>query len=310
MEVVFSRPMYLWFLLSVAILIVVHFFTLKTVKRKALKFANFDAISRVTGKPLLTSNTILVFLRAIVLIFFSFSLAQTTLYYLGDSNDFSFVVAIDASSSMTADDFTPNRLEASKTEAIDFIDGLTSDTRVGVLSFSGSSFVQLDMTNNLGDVKETIKEIGISDVGGTDLGEAIITAVNMLRSEEKSKVIVLLTDGQSNVGVDVKDAITYAVENEVIVYPIGVASEEGGKILGLEILSKINDPELTTIAENTGGKYYRVEDKEGLAEAYSEISKANRERIGLDLDPILMAIALILLFFEWALMNTKFRTLP
>jgi Ca-activated chloride channel family protein len=310
MEVVFSRPMYLWFLLSVAILVVVHFFTLKTVKRKALKFANFDAISRVTGKPLLTSNTILVFLRAIVLIFFSFSLAQTTLYYLGDSNDFSFVVAIDSSSSMTADDFTPNRLEASKTEAIGFIDGLTSDTRVGVLSFSGSSFVQLDMTNNLGDVKDAIKKIGISDVGGTDLGEAIITAVNMLRSEEKSKVIVLLTDGQSNVGVDVKDAITYAVENEIIVYPIGVASEQGGKILGLEIISKINDPELTTIAENTGGEYYRVEDKDGLAKAYSEISKANRERIGLDLDPILMAIALILLFFEWALMNTKFRTLP
>ncbi|MDD5253552.1 MAG: VWA domain-containing protein [Candidatus Nanoarchaeia archaeon] len=310
MEIVFSRPGYLWFLLSVILLIVIHLFTLKSVRRKALKFANFDAIARVTGRPLLTSNAVLVFLRGLVLVFFTFSLAQTTLYYLGDSTDFTFVIAIDSSSSMTADDFNPNRLEASKEEALNFIDGLDAQTRIGVLSFSGSSLVEQGITDNMEDVKSAIKKIKLSEVGGTDLGEAIVTSVNMLREEDKSKVIILLTDGQSNVGINVKEALVYAVENEVIIYPIGVASEQGGKILGLDIISTINDNELTTIAENSGGRYYRVNDREGLVNAYKEISKANRERISLNLDPILMSLALIILFFEWALMNTKFRTLP
>ncbi|MDD5331802.1 MAG: VWA domain-containing protein [Candidatus Nanoarchaeia archaeon] len=285
-------------------------FTIKKVKRKALKFANFDAIARVTGRPLLTQSAFLVFFRALILLCITLALAQTTLYYLGESTEFSYVMAIDSSSSMTADDFEPSRLEASKKEAMDFINGLDAKARMGVISFSGSTFIEKEVTDNLGEVKDTISKIQISEVGGTDMGEAIITSVNSLIEEKKSKVIILLTDGQSNVGIDVKEAIKYAVENEVIIYAIGVASEEGGKIYGLDIISTINDNELTTIAENTGGKYYRAADRDGLNKAYDEISKANRERIGLELDPIFISIALIVLFVEWVLMNTKYKTIP
>ena len=88
MAVIFKNPVYLWFLVSIILLIFVHLATLKLYKKKALKFANFEAISRVVGRQLLTSNFPVLLMRILILIFVILALAGTTVTYIGQSNDF------------------------------------------------------------------------------------------------------------------------------------------------------------------------------------------------------------------------------
>lgn len=310
MEIVFQNPVYLWFLISIILLVFVHTFTLKHVKRRALKFANFDAIARVTGKPILGGNVELLGLRLLTLAFAIFALAGTTIVYLGPTNTISYVLAIDASSSMSSDDFMPNRIEAAKVEAVDFINSLSSETQVGIISFSGSSFIEQSLTKDLQEVKETILDLKISKIGGTDIGDAIVASSTLLSNEEKGKVIILLTDGQSNIGLPISDAISYANENNVIVYTIGIGTEEGGKIRGLKAVSKLDEQTMINIAGNTGGEYFRATDQDTLKNAYRAIASSTKAKIRIDLTTVLMTLALLMLFIEWALTNTKYRTIP
>ncbi len=312
MEIIFQNPIYLWFLISIGLLLIVHVFTLKHVKRRALNFANFDAIARVTGKKILSQNTPLLSIRIFTLLFATLALAGTTLVYTGQSNEFSFVLAIDASGSMTSTDFLPTRLEAAKKEAISFVNSLSSYTKVGLISFSGTSFIEEELTTDLDKIKNSINKVEIKKIGGTDLGEVIITSVNMLSKEPKSKVLIILTDGRSNVGVDIREAIPYAIKNEVLIYTIGIATKSGGTIKGIpqELLLKLDSETLQTISFNTGGKYFEATDETSLTKAYREISRSTRELITLDLTFLFMTLTLLLLFIEWALVNTKYRTIP
>lgn len=316
MRIVFSYPVFLWFLLAIPALVVIHFLTLKYSKKEALRFSNFEAIARVTkehiaAKPFfnffMNKNIVVLLLRIVALSFLIFAVAGAILLYKGRSSDFDFILAIDSSSSMLADDFFPNRLEATKVAANLFIDSLAPNTKVGVVSFGGASFVEQKLTEHKDLVEETINNIGVSKVGGTDLATAIITSSNLLIGEEKGKVIVLLTDGQSNVGVSIGDGIIYANKENVMVHTIGVGTEEGGKFRGADVLSKLDDTTLKRIASMTGGKYFRADNKEALVNAYNEISGSNVMKISLNLTPVFMLIALILLVLEWVFINTRYR---
>ncbi|MBI2667673.1 VWA domain-containing protein [Candidatus Woesearchaeota archaeon] len=313
MAVVFSNPLYLWFLLSVPLLIILHFISLKSLKRKALTFANFDAISRVTGQSLFTKNITLLSIRILILICIIFAISGTTLIYTGRSSDFDFILAIDSSSSMSATDFQPNRLEAAKESAVGFVDSLSSEAKIGLVTFSGTAFVESSLIEELGRIKSLVKNMQLRQVGGTNLGEAITTSVNLLLQSQKSKVIILLTDGRSNVGIPIQQAIDYANKNTVLVYTIGVATEEGGFIPELEggdALLRLDEQSLSQIATSTGGKYFRAVDKESLTNAYQQISSSTIRRVSTDLSLFFMVIAFSLLFIEWLLSTTKFKILP
>lgn len=299
MEIIFVRPIYLWLLLGLVLLILIHFYSARYARKKALKFANFEAIARVTGIPLLKSNISLLILRLITLLFIILALSGTILWYSGKVSDFNFVLALDASSSMLSNDFSPNRLEAAKLEAINFIDSIGGMVKMGVLSFSGTTFVEQELTTDKYKVKEAIKNLQIKTIGGTNLGGAIINAGNLLLIEDKPRVIILLTDGQSNVGVELGDAIAYANKNHITIHTIGVATEEGGSFGGLDVVSRLDEESLRLIALNTEGNYYRAKDKASLAEAYKEISALSQQRISIDLSPILILFAMFLLFVEW-----------
>lgn len=318
MYITFIKPVYLWFLLTIPILFLTHFITLKHSKIKALKFANFDAIARVLEghkliKPFFgfkNKDLFLLIIRLFTLLFLTLALAGTILWYKGQSSTFDFVLAIDASSSMLADDFTPNRFNAAKSAALLFVDSLTGDAKIGVVSFAGSSFVDLKPTNDILAIKQAIADVSIKAASGTDLGQAIITSTNLLSDQKRAKSIILLTDGQSNVGIPVEEGISYANKYGIAVNTVGIGTEAGGRLYGINFTTKLDESMLQRIALNTGGKFYRAKNESELSEAYKEIATSNEEKLSLDISWFSMLLVFSFLFLEWGLINTRYRTIP
>ncbi len=312
MEIVFINPIYLWFLLSVILLIILHFITLRHVKRKALKFANFEAIERVTGSEILSKNVLLLYLRLLIVICVILAAAGTTIWYSGKSSNSDYVLAIDASSSMLAEDIKPNRLEAAKSAAMTFVDTLKSRTEIAVISFSGSSFVEQELTSDLLKVKSAIRGIEVKYVGGTDILDAVVTSVDMLFKGKNLKTIILLTDGQINVG-SVDEIVDYARRNRVTTHTIGIGTSAGGQMpigTGIGIYSKLDEDALKSIAYNTGGTYHTATSNEEFMKAYRDIITTSTVKLSFNASATLIFIALLLLLLEWFLVNTRFRTLP
>ncbi|NIO20649.1 MAG: VWA domain-containing protein [Candidatus Aenigmarchaeota archaeon] len=291
-------------------MVLAHYLSLRFTRRKALKFANFPAIESITGKKILSKNYTLLILRLATLCLLIFSVAGTTLWYEGQTSEFDFMLAIDSSGSMMATDYTPNRLDAAKGAALLFVDNLPERSNVGIVSFAGVSFIKQKPTSDLGKIVGAIENISIEPVGGTAIGSAIITSSNLLSESEQAKVLILLTDGQNNVGPSIETAIEYANENYITVNTIGIGTEEGGGFPNLTFVSKLDPNTLKLISNSTGGKYYGARNETALSEAYKEIALSSIQKLSTNLSLLFLFLAIILLFLEWGLANTKYRTLP
>lgn len=314
MNIMFKNPVYLWFLLSLLALVFLHFVTLRHTKRRALKFANFEAIERVTGSEILSKNILLLYVRLLIILCVIFAIAGTTIWYTGTSSNSDFVLAIDASASMATQDIEPSRLEAAKEAAIAFVNTIRARTEVAVLSFSGASFMEQDLTSDFLKVKDAIREIELKYVGGTDILDAVVTSTDILFRGKNMKTIILITDGQINVAV-VEDVIDYARKNGVVVHTIGIGTVAGGEMaiapgVLTELMSKLDEEALYSISYNTGGSYHRVISKDELYRAYKDILTTGAVRLSFNASAVLILIALVLLLLEWFLINTRYRTLP
>jgi Ca-activated chloride channel family protein len=238
------------------------------------------------------------------------------------------VMVIDVSSSMLAQDLKPNRLNALKAVASDFIDDRKSD-RIGLVVYAGESYTKTPITSDKRIVKNALRSIrydGVID-DGTAIGMGLATAVNRLKdSRAQSKVIILLTDGVNNSGfIEPKIASELAVEFQIKTYTIGLGSNgtarapigilpDGKFQYGLTKV-EIDEALLQAIADDTGGLYFRATDSKKLKDIYEEINKLEKSEIEEikyynyeeKYRPLLL-IALGLLFFEWVLKNTIFRS--
>jgi Ca-activated chloride channel family protein len=237
------------------------------------------------------------------------------------------ILCIDVSGSMTAQDFQPNRLEAAKAVAIDFVNKRLTD-RIGVVIFSGESFTQCPLTTD-----NTVLEAAISNIrnglleDGTAIGAGLGTSVDRLRSSDsKSKIVVLLTDGENNGGlIDPKTAKEIAKAFGIKVYTIGVGSEGFAKQpvntpMGIVMQNEkvsIDEKLLTEIANETGGKYFRAKDNNSLSGIYKEIDALEKTKIQIintikyhDRFLPFVAAAIILLMLEVLLRYTILRKFP
>ena len=318
MYLAFEHPVNLWYLLVVPLIIVTHYAFLKYTRRRALKFANFQALKRVTDEKVITKNHLQLILRCLIIISLILAIAGTTLWYKGTSNNNNFVVALDTSSSMTAQDFKPSRIEAAKDYIITIINNLDSDATLGVLTFSGTAFIEHLPSTNKGEIKDAVLAITPAPVGGTDIAGAIVTASNMLIASDKGKVMILITDGSNTVSFFTKDpvneAVSYAKSNNIIIYTIGLGTETspiGYLPEYYNISSVFNGGTLEKISNQTGGKYYYAANNKELDITYKDILSNTKEAyLPIKFEPILMVVALILLIIEWGLINTRFRSIP
>ena len=199
------------------------------------------------------------------------------------------VISLDISSSMLARDFAPDRLEAAKNVAMEFISGREHD-RMGLVVFAGEAFTQCPLTTDRAVLLNLFKDIksGLIE-DGTAIGNGLATAVNRIKdSQAVSRVIILLTDGENNRGeVAPMTAAEIAKTFGIRVYTVGVGSMGTAPYpvqtpFGIELREmevKIDEPLLTQMAEVTGGKYFRATGNKKLEEIYKEIDALEKSKI-------------------------------
>ncbi|MCB0395142.1 MAG: VWA domain-containing protein [Flavobacteriales bacterium] len=330
-DITFAYPWVFLALLLIPVLVFLYFSKLRHA-RPALILSSLPYIPR--EKAGLRSRLVHVpfFLRLLTLAVIITALArpQSSLSQRSISTEgIDIVVAMDISSSMLARDFKPDRLESSKRLASEFIERRPND-RIGLVVFAGESFTQCPLTT---DHSILINRFGSIRVGllqdGTAIGLGLANAVNRLRSSEaKSKVVILLTDGVNNSGSITPETATELAETMgVRVYTIGVGTKgmaygpigqrPDGKVVFDMVPVEIDEKVLGSIADNTGGQYFRAQNENELRTIYKQIDQLEKSKIdvteftekGEEFLPLAL-LAIGLLLAEFILSQTLFRSTP
>ena len=225
MAISFTHPTYLFLVILLPVIVFLHFYLLKLRRDVAVRFSNFDAIARIRGIDLYSKNLVVVILTMFIVLLLILSISGLQIQQELTSSAVSYTLAIDTSKSMEANDLFPSRIEVAKKTATGFVDQTPPGTKIAVITFSGSSFLEQDLTDEKSLIKIAINNIQLSNIGGTDIREAVISATNTL-AQEDSKSVILMSDGRLNVG-DLQEGLDYASKNNVIINTIGLGTEEG-----------------------------------------------------------------------------------
>jgi Ca-activated chloride channel family protein len=327
--IVFAYP-YLLLLLVIIPLIAVWYGLKHNGFYPEISVSRTDSFEKAkkTFRQNIIHSPIILRLLALTLIIVALARPQTS----NNTQDISvegidIVIAQDISGSMLAEDFRPNRLEAAKDVAVEFINERSND-RIGLVAFSGEAFTMCPLTTNhasLINFLQSLKSGMIDD--GTALGDGLATAVNRLSySKAISKVVILLTDGINNRGsIDPMTAAEIAKLYGIRVYTIGVGTQGmapypfdtpfGIQYQNMEV--QIDEPLLKDIAATTNGKYFRATNKEKLSEIYKEIDKLEKSKIDVaeyrhkkEEFLLFLFIAFGLLLLEFVLRNTILKRIP
>lgn len=327
-DVHFANPEYFYFLIIIPLLIIWYIFRHKK-QNPAVTFSTAGAFKDI--KPTLKQRLrhLPMIFRMIALSLLILALARPQTASTRESNKtegIDIVIAMDISGSMLAEDFKPNRLEAAKKNADEFIDSRLND-RIGLVVFAGESFTQCPVTIDHDVLKNLIGEVKTGMLqDGTAIGSGLATSVSRLKeSKAKSKVVILLTDGVNNTGqIAPRTAADIAYSFDIKVYTIGVGTKGkapypvqtpfGTQYRNVDV--EIDEAVLKDIAEITGGKYFRATDNKSLENIYKEIDQLEKTEIEVsyfskyteEFLPLALA-ALALLFLEILLRYTWLRVI-
>ena len=325
-----ANPEYLWGLIALPLVIVWYVYKRK-LQQARLTISSTKGFEGVRSNLARFQPLLFVFrICALALVVLAITRPQTVdvSSRTKTNKGIDIVMAIDVSSSMLAQDLKPSRLNALKEVAADFIDDRQND-RIGLVVYAGESYTKTPITSDKRIVKNALRSIRYDGVinDGTAIGMGLATAVNRLKdSRAKSKVIILLTDGVNNSGfIEPKIAAELAVEFQIKTYTIGLGSNGTAKApIGVLPNGKfqygltkveIDEELLQSIADYTGGLYFRATDTKKLKDIYDEINKLEKTEVEEfkyynyeEKYRILILIALGLLFMEWILKNTIFRS--
>ena len=327
--ITFANPEFFWLFLLFPLLIAWQWFRRKK-EVPAVSFSSLQQFSavrtwRTTLRPLLYVLRGLALAALIVALARPRSSSEITKTKTTEGID--IILSIDMSSSMLAKDLKPNRIEALKRVASQFIEQRTSD-RIGIVVYSGESYTKVPATTDKSVVLQALKDIKQGEIeDGTAIGMGLGTAINRLKdSKTKSKVIILMTDGVNNTGViDPLSAAELAKEYGIRVYTIGigtngkalspVAYNPDGSLQYDMVPVEIDDKLLSEIAKSAGGQYFRATDNKKLAQIYTEIDKLEKSKIEElkyyqhqeNFRPWAL-LALVFLVAEFGLRHTVFRS--
>ena len=287
-KVTFLNPEFFWLLLLIPIAIAWLFWK-GNHQTATLKISSLQGFKRsnslmVRLKPMLNVFRLLALSSLIV------AMARPRTVDVSNktktTKGIDIVMAVDVSGSMLAKDLKPNRMEALKRVAADFVDERPND-RIGLVLYASEAYTKTPVTSDKAVVQEAIKSIKYDTVlqDGTGIGMGLATAVNRLKdSKAKSKVIILMTDGVNNAGfIEPETAADIAQQYGIKVYTIGIGTNgmadfpyaitPNGQILFQMMKVEIDEQLLKNIAKKTEGKYFRATSNSKLAEIYASINK-------------------------------------
>ena len=289
----FHNAGFLWLLTLIPVIALWHFF----MRKKDAAVLTMPSVRGFKSNSFLSKcKPFLYLLRLLALAAIIIALARPRNVSVSrktkSNKGIDIVMAIDVSASMLARDLKPNRLEALKKVAINFVDRRPND-RIGIVVYAGESFTQTPITSDKGIIKRTISELKWGQLeGGTAIGMGLGSAVNRLKeSTAKSKVIILLTDGVNNSGnIDPRTATELAKELGIKTYTIGIGTNgmadfpwsrdpRTGKLQFRKQQVEIDEALLKEIASETQGKYFRATDNNSLKEIYDEIDALEKTKI-------------------------------
>ena len=329
-NIVFKNPEFLWLLILLPV-IAYMLYKFKFVRLNNFKFSNLESFDSKTLKsklyPIINVFRIITLLLVIVALARPQEISNST--RTKTSSGIDIVIAVDISSSMLAQDLKPNRLEALKIVASQFINDRIND-RIGLVIYAGESYTKTPVTSDKDVVIKSLSDITFDGVieDGTAIGMGLATSVNRLKeSKAKSKVIILLTDGVNNSGfIDPSTAADLAANFEIKTYTIGlgtngnarapVALNPNGSFRFGMTKVEIDEELLKNVANKTGGLYFRATDNKKLEEIYNEINKLEKTEVeeikysdSKEKYRLLIIAAIGLIFVELILKYTVFRSI-
>ncbi len=304
----------------------------KRFKSATIKFSDLRIVRRAARSGRQRYRFLLTAARIAAVVLFVVALARPrsgTEYREVTSEGVDIMLALDVSTSMQAEDFKPyNRLYVAREEVKKFINRRVND-RIGLVVFARHSFTQCPLTTDYGVLLNFVDQVDFGMVeDGTAIGMAIANGVNRLReSESKSKIMILLTDGDNNAGeIDPATAANLAGAFDIKIYTIGAGKSGNAMypvqdpIFGKRYVyqpTRIDEETLKEIARRTGGKYFRARSGKELEEIYTIIDGLEKTEIKVsahiqyrELFHIFTYAGLLLLVVEVLLANSYFRKLP
>ncbi len=341
----FNNPELLWLLLLLPLM---AFLKGRTGKNGTLVFSSVAIAAAVSRKNRSRAGGVLLFLRLLTVALIILGLARPRLgrgYSEREQSGIDIVLAVDVSGSMSALDLSKSReelltrLDAVKSVLDDFIKNRPND-RIGMIAFGANPFIVSPLTLNHDWLTQNIDrlEIGLIDGGRTAIGSAVAASVNRLRDlkDSKSRIIILLTDGENNSGkISPIAAAEAAAGFDTKIYTIAAGREgmvpyaptdrtgrvmrdrSGRPIVGGTAPSQIDESTLKKISEITGGRFYRASDYRGLRSIYEQIDSLEKTPVKVrnfteyeELFWYPVSAALALLFLERLLAHTRYRILP
>lgn len=329
-NITFAYPWCFWLLLLIPVLIY-WYFKQQQRQQGALQVSSIQGLKGLPVSWKVQLRPALLVLRVLAFAALVTALARPQTSNTSeniDSEGIDITLSIDISGSMLAEDLQPNRLEAAKKVAVDFVNKRISD-RIGLVIFSGESFTQCPITTDHAVLENQIMQVKSGMLqDGTAIGMGLATAVDRLRSSKaQSKVIILLTDGVNNTGlVDPITALEIAKAFKIRVYTIGIGTygkapfpmtmPDGSIQMQMQDV-QIDEQLMKKISSETGGKYFRATNTVALQRIYDEIDKLEKTKVEITsykryaehFFPLAM-LALACLLLEVVLRYTAFRSLP
>lgn len=304
------------FLLLNGLAVILYFTARRKSKQRAIKFGNYSTLEKVAGSDFLKSSNFVLLTRLFALSALLVAISNPVLQQEAASSKADYVIAIDSSASMLSDDLKPTRFEAAKRISSDFASGLADKTLVGVVSFSGEVKKEQELSSDREAALQSIRTIRSGEAGGTAIGDAISASTSMLIGNNRSKAIVLITDGRNNRGSSVNESLEFAKNQNTTIHAIGIGSKRenrssyaqlNGRNASRAVFPNLNQSQLRNLARETGGSFNTVTNSSGLQSAFTEIRSSTRET---ELTFHFAMIAAGFLLLEWILGTTSLATLP
>ena len=325
----FKNPEFLWLLVIIPLL-GIYFWKYKRNRRPRMRISSTEAFRhyRPTIKQRLINLPIVLRVLVCALLVVALARPQSSSSASNVKTEgISIVIALDISSSMLAEDFRPNRIDAAKKVALDFIEGRPNDL-IGMVIFSGQSFTQCPITSDHSVLKNLMRDIKTGMLkDGTAIGEGLATAISRVKdAPTKSKVVVLITDGVNNAGsIPPMTAGEIARTFGIRVYSVGVGTNGMAPypqptLFGTQYVNvpvNIDESLLTNIASATDGRYFRAQNNRRLEAIFNEIDRLEKSKIEItefkrykeEYLPVAL-LACLLFSMELILRYTWLRTLP